>query len=126
MMGRGGGGEHEASRRMKTELLIQMDGLSNRSTSTQMVFVLAASNTPWDLDHAVLRRFEKRIMVPTPDSITRLSILQMHLGTPAPPEAPAQRGGRSSGRSSARDPRARSGGRGGASRGKTKEEKPKI
>jgi len=102
MMGRGGGGEHEASRRMKTELLIQMDGLANRNTSASMVFVLAASNTPWDLDHAVLRRFEKRIMVPVPDIETRYAILCMHLGTPVeaktPPPKPSRNAGRARGK----------------------------
>ena len=36
--------EHEGSRRMKTELLVQMDGLSK---SNDLVFLLAASNIPW-------------------------------------------------------------------------------
>ena len=54
--GGGGGGEHESSRRMKTELLIQMDGLRGYKSS-ESVFVLAASNLPWDLDVAVLRRY---------------------------------------------------------------------
>ena len=41
---------------MKTELLIQMDGVKGVKTNEQ-VFVMAASNLPWDLDVAVLRRY---------------------------------------------------------------------
>ena len=52
--------EHEGSRRMKTELLIQMDGMLG-SQHDGGVFLLAASNLPWDLDAAMLRRFEKRV-----------------------------------------------------------------
>lgn len=76
--GDGGGGEHEASRRMKTELLVQMDGL-RASKLGEQVFVMAASNLPWDLDIAVLRRLEKRVLVPLPEAEARVAMLRKHL-----------------------------------------------
>ncbi|KAL0963279.1 hypothetical protein UPYG_G00352110 [Umbra pygmaea] len=70
--GIGVGGEHEGSRRMKTELLVQMDGLAR---SDDLVFVLAASNLPWELDHAMLRRLEKRILVGLPSGAARQAMI---------------------------------------------------
>uniref|UniRef100_A0A8C5GZX5 Katanin p60 ATPase-containing subunit A-like 2 n=1 Tax=Gouania willdenowi TaxID=441366 RepID=A0A8C5GZX5_GOUWI len=70
--GTGMGGEHEGSRRMKTELLVQMDGLAR---SDDLVFVLAASNLPWELDHAMLRRLEKRILVSLPSTPARQAMI---------------------------------------------------
>ncbi|XP_048360275.1 katanin p60 ATPase-containing subunit A-like 2 [Sphaerodactylus townsendi] len=67
------GGEHEGSLRMKTELLVQMDGLAR---SDDLVFVLAASNLPWDLDCAMLRRLEKRILVDLPSKEAREAMVQ--------------------------------------------------
>ncbi|KAM9367584.1 katanin p60 ATPase-containing subunit A-like 2 [Phaethornis superciliosus] len=67
------GGEHEGSRRMKTELLMQMDGLAQ---SDDLVFVLAASNLPWELDSAMLRRLEKRILVNLPNKEARRVMIQ--------------------------------------------------
>lgn len=78
------GNEHEASRRMKTELLIQMDGVKgntqNNNKTIEQVFVMAASNLPWDLDIAVLRRLEKRVLVGLPVLEARKAMLQQHLG----------------------------------------------
>jgi katanin p60 ATPase-containing subunit A1 len=66
------GGDHESSRRVKAELLIQMDGVGTVSSASaneaqddneakKNVMVLAATNRPWDLDEAIRRRLEKRI-----------------------------------------------------------------
>eukprot|EP00730_Choanoeca_flexa_P004141 TRINITY_DN11610_c0_g1_i5.p1 TRINITY_DN11610_c0_g1~~TRINITY_DN11610_c0_g1_i5.p1 ORF type:complete len:546 (+),score=121.62 TRINITY_DN11610_c0_g1_i5:112-1749(+) len=74
--GQGGSSDHEGSRRMKTELLMQMDGLSK---SDDLVFVLGASNLPWELDPAMLRRLEKRILVDLPTKEARKAMLQHHL-----------------------------------------------
>jgi len=68
LMGSRGDGEHEGSRRMKTELLVQMDGLLS---SSEQVFLLAATNLPWELDMALLRRLEKRVYVPFPTATAR-------------------------------------------------------
>ncbi|KAF3339858.1 katanin p60 ATPase-containing subunit A-like 2 isoform X1 [Carex littledalei] len=65
--------EHEASRRLKTELLIQMDGLAK---TDDLVFVLAATNLPWELDSAMLRRLEKRILVPLPEPEARCAMFE--------------------------------------------------
>ncbi|THU52922.1 hypothetical protein C4D60_Mb10t09000 [Musa balbisiana] len=78
--------EHEASRRLKTELLIQMDGLTK---TNELVFVLAATNLPWELDAAMLRRLEKRILVPLPEPEARQAMFEELLpSVPAKAEVP--------------------------------------
>lgn len=76
---RGSDNEHEASRRVKSELLIQMDGITNNDEPTKVVMVLAATNFPWDIDEALRRRLEKRIYIPLPSPEGREALLRINL-----------------------------------------------
>lgn len=66
--------EHEASRRVKTEFLVQMQGVSN--SNDMGLLVLGATNLPWALDSAMRRRFEKRIYISLPEPHARLYLLK--------------------------------------------------
>ncbi|CAK9175309.1 unnamed protein product [Ilex paraguariensis] len=70
-------GEHEAMRKMKNEFMVNWDGL--RTKDKERVLVLAATNRPFDLDEAVIRRLPRRLMVNLPDAINRLKILNVIL-----------------------------------------------
>ncbi|XP_069017644.1 katanin p60 ATPase-containing subunit A1 isoform X1 [Embiotoca jacksoni] len=79
---RGTSEEHEASRRVKAELLVQMDGVGGASENddpSKMVMVLAATNFPWDIDEALRRRLEKRIYIPLPSTTGRVELLRINL-----------------------------------------------
>ena len=91
--------EHEATRRLRTEFFIQMDGLKSNTSipsikrtpqnfnggnasgqpASNTVLVLATTNTPWDLDESLIRRLEKRIYIPLPDPDARVEIFQLYL-----------------------------------------------
>jgi katanin p60 ATPase-containing subunit A1 len=97
--GKRGDGEHEASRRVKAELLVQMDGVNSSSSASsneegdeeksKMVMVLGATNHPWDLDDALRRRFEKRVCklihlsidIPLPNEKGREEMFRINLKT---------------------------------------------
>jgi vacuolar protein-sorting-associated protein 4 len=70
-------GENETSRRIKTEFLVQMQGVGNDNDG---ILVLGASNVPWELDPAIRRRFEKRIYIPLPDVHARVAQFKIRLG----------------------------------------------
>ncbi|OLF10613.1 AAA family ATPase [Actinophytocola xinjiangensis] len=77
---RGGG---SSMRGVVNQMLAELDGAS---TDNEGVFVLAASNHPWDIDSALLRpgRFDRTVLVPPPDQAAREAILGFHLrGKPA-------------------------------------------
>jgi katanin p60 ATPase-containing subunit A1 len=86
---RGAAGEHEASRRVKSQLLTEMDGVSSSSSSSsspgspdepaKIVMVLGATNLPWELDEALRRRLEKRIYIPLPDLPARRALLELNM-----------------------------------------------
>jgi len=67
--------------RVKSELLVQMDGASNGDGQGEKkyVMVLAATNRPWDLDEALRRRLEKRIYIPLPTEKGRKELIRINL-----------------------------------------------
>ncbi|MEM1672088.1 MAG: AAA family ATPase [Archaeoglobaceae archaeon] len=67
----------EASRRMLATILAELDGFIDKK-SERFVLTLAATNTPWDLDEAVLSRFSRRIYVPLPDKEAIKAMIRIH------------------------------------------------
>lgn len=90
---RSGSGEHEATRRIKTEFLIQWSDLQRAAAGRESdngsnkergdpnrVLVLAATNLPWAIDEAARRRFVRRQYIPLPEAETRATQLKTLLG----------------------------------------------
>jgi vacuolar protein-sorting-associated protein 4 len=70
-------GESDSLRRVKTEFLVQMDGVGKQEGH---VLILGATNIPWELDAAIRRRFEKRVYIPLPEAEARGYMVKLHLG----------------------------------------------
>jgi len=70
-------GETDSIRRIKTEFLVQMEGVGKDQSG---VLILAATNLPWGIDQAMRRRFEKRVYIPLPDEIARTKMFQLQIG----------------------------------------------
>ncbi|KIN00929.1 hypothetical protein OIDMADRAFT_123662 [Oidiodendron maius Zn] len=89
---RSGSGEHETTRRIKTEFLIQWSDLQRAAAGREQsekekergdasrVLVLAATNLPWAIDEAARRRFVRRQYIPLPEDETRGTQLRTLLG----------------------------------------------
>ena len=73
-----GNEKNDADRAILASLLSELDGLSEKK-SNNFVLTIASTNAPWDIDNAVISRFEKRIYFPLPDEKTREHILKIHL-----------------------------------------------
>ena len=69
--------ENDATRRIKTEFLVQMQGVG---VDNDGILVLGATNIPWNLDAAIRRRFEKRIYIPLPEEAARKRMFEIHIG----------------------------------------------
>jgi SpoVK/Ycf46/Vps4 family AAA+-type ATPase len=66
-------------RRLLSTILAELDGLAEKGRSDIFVLTIAATNRPWDIDRAVLSRFEKKILIPLPDRESRTAILRILL-----------------------------------------------
>jgi len=76
---RGRGMENDASRKVKTEFMVQLSGINHQVGRIGQLLVIAATNRPWDLDSAVIRRLAKRIYVPLPKEQARAALLRTSL-----------------------------------------------
>ncbi|XP_048543975.1 uncharacterized protein LOC125522974 [Triticum urartu] len=73
--------EPETTRRMKNEFMVNWEGLLTKDD--ERVVVLAATNRPYDLDEAVIRRLPRRLMVNLPNAPNRERILKLILSKEA-------------------------------------------
>lgn len=70
-------GQSSAMKQVVNEFLVQMDGVGTKNSND--VLVLGATNMPWSLDDAILRRFQKRVYIPLPDEEARTELFKIEL-----------------------------------------------
>ena len=68
----------QSSTGLVQSFLGELDGFS-RKNDDKFVLFIAATNVPWEVDNAILNRFEKRILIPLPDEKARMGILRIHI-----------------------------------------------
>ena len=73
------GSDSGTEKRILSTILAELDGLAEKGRSDLFVLTIAATNRPWDLDPAVLSRFDKKILIPLPDEETRAAILKINV-----------------------------------------------
>mmetsp|Transcript_11377 Transcript_11377/g.12911 ORF Transcript_11377/g.12911 Transcript_11377/m.12911 type:complete len:449 (-) Transcript_11377:531-1877(-) len=77
------GGEHAALGNMKAEFMALWDGMNTDSNSSGTggygIVIIGATNRPWDIDQAILRRMPRTFELGLPDSLQRLEILKLTL-----------------------------------------------
>lgn len=65
--------EQESTRRIKTEFLVQWDGVG--SNKADGLLVIGATNRPQELDEAARRRLAKRLYIPLPEAASRQQLI---------------------------------------------------
>lgn len=70
-------GLQESTRRVVGQLLTEIEGFNTRSEDK--IILIAATNKPWDLDDAMVSRFQRKVYVPLPDKASRKRIFEIHL-----------------------------------------------
>jgi SpoVK/Ycf46/Vps4 family AAA+-type ATPase len=71
------GDDHTADRQILSTLLQQTDGMDTGESGTPPL-IIATTNTPWDLDAALRRRFSSRVYVPLPDKVAATEIVEIN------------------------------------------------
>jgi SpoVK/Ycf46/Vps4 family AAA+-type ATPase len=74
---RGGRGESGPERRILSTLLAELDGVSEKGRPSRVI-TMVATNRPWDIDRAILERFQKHVLVDLPDEPARRAVFAIH------------------------------------------------